>query len=298
MKRILLIIFILILSLPVLANEMEEDYLDIASNYCVLGDYGSAISYLDKILEINKGNTRIQGLKYGLSGIIYRTHQNHASSITQGMQESMRFKRDGDIKSEYASLVNAINYNHSYMDYYNIGNFFVEVGERQKALQAFDKAIEAKTNFAPAYLSKALVLFDEKNYLAALPMIEKYVLLNSNDDLGYAIKARIEFELEMYDKAKISNNQAIKLNNCPEYQFDRGKILYKTGAYSLAKNTFEGIVKDVQTSKIYEYMAMCDMAMQDYSKAFVNIDKALLLSINDKSLESKYNEIKYKLENK
>ena len=46
-------------NLPVLADEIEEDYLDIAANYCVIGDYESALVYLDKILTINPNNQKI-----------------------------------------------------------------------------------------------------------------------------------------------------------------------------------------------------------------------------------------------
>ena len=63
MKKLLLSLIIsavsLSVNLPVLSNEIEEDYLDIASNYCVLGDYNSAIEYLDKILTINPNNQQV-----------------------------------------------------------------------------------------------------------------------------------------------------------------------------------------------------------------------------------------------
>ena len=62
MKKILLSIILglaICCNLPVLANEMEEDYLDIAANYCVVGDYESAMVYLDKILEINPNNKQV-----------------------------------------------------------------------------------------------------------------------------------------------------------------------------------------------------------------------------------------------
>ena len=53
----------------------------------------------------------------------------------------------------------------------------------------------------------------------------------------------------------------------------------------------------IQTSKIYEYLGLCDFALKDYTKALINFDKAILLSNNDTYLEAKYNEIKQILEN-
>ena len=47
------------------ANEIEEDYLDIAADYCIAGDYNSAMEYLNKILLINPDNKQISDLKKG-----------------------------------------------------------------------------------------------------------------------------------------------------------------------------------------------------------------------------------------
>ena len=50
MKKFLLsIILCLIVCGNVYASEIEEDYLDMASSYCVTGEYKMAIEYLDKI---------------------------------------------------------------------------------------------------------------------------------------------------------------------------------------------------------------------------------------------------------
>ena len=57
------------------------------------------------------------------------------------------------------------------------------------------------------------------------------------------------------------------------------------------------MLSDIQTSKIYQYMGLCDIAKQDYMSALMNIDKAIILSDDDEYLENKYNEIKEILEN-
>jgi len=43
-------------------------------------------------------------------------------------------------------------------------------------------------------------------------------------------------------------------------------------------------------------MGFCDLAMNDYMSALMNIDKAIILSNDDEFLENKYNEIKRILE--
>ena len=65
----------------------------------------------------------------------------------------------------------------------------------------------------------------------------------------------------------------------------------------IGKETRDILLSDIQTSKIYEYMGLCDIAKQDYMSALMNIDKAIILSDDDEYLENKYNEIKEILEN-
>ena len=70
MKKLLLsviLIFAAGILIPVFASEIEEDYLDIAANYCIMGDYQTAMEYLDKILTINPDNRYVKDLKKGLT---------------------------------------------------------------------------------------------------------------------------------------------------------------------------------------------------------------------------------------
>jgi tetratricopeptide (TPR) repeat protein len=140
------------------------------------------------------------------------------------------------------------------------------------------------------------VLYETGKYESVINPIDKYLTFNPNDDLAYAIKSRAEFELGNLNSAKANNDKAIEINDCPEYQFDRAKILYKQAQYKDSKELFKKLLPNIQTSKIYEYMGLCDYALQDYINALMDFDKAILLSNNDDYLEAKYNEIKKLLE--
>ncbi len=157
-------------------------------------------------------------------------------------------------------------------------------------------ALSAKPDFAQAYLASAVTLFDVGRYEAVINPIDKYLTFNPNDDLAYAVKSRAEFEMGMLEESRADNEKAIQINDCPEYQFDRAKILYKSDAFKAAKDIFTELLPDIQTSKIYEYMGYCDIALEDYMSALMNINKALILSDDDEFLEIKYNEIKDILE--
>lgn len=300
MKKFILSLFILALGLctavPVFADDLEEDYLDIAANYCVIGDYNSALVYLDKILERNPNSKQASDLKMGLLHVISNDKKTYITSINPGIKQAMEYKQVGNERMEYETLLAATKGNNSYLAYYFLGNYFRDKNDYMKALDAYNSSVSAKPDFAQAYLSTAITLFDVGRYEAVINPIDKYLTFDSKDDLAYAIKSRAEFELGQLDAAKADNETAIRINNCPEYQFDKAKILYKLGNYQLAKTLFKELLPYIQTSKIYEYMGYCDLEMKDYMSALMNIDKALILSDDDLYLENKYNEIKNLLE--
>jgi len=299
MKKFLLygiLILAACINIPAYSNEIEEDYLDIAANYCVIGDYNAAIVYLDKILEINPESKQAMDLKKGLEHLIAQDKKSFISNVNPTVKEAQEYKRVGDERMELSTLIKATQQENSYLAYYYLGNFYRSKHDYNRALDAFNSAVSARPDFAQAYLATAILLHDIGKFEAVINPIDKYLTFNPQDDLAYAIKSRAEFSMGMIEDAKRDNDKAIELNNCPEYQFDRAKILYKSDEYEKSKQIFTELLPDIQTSKIYEYMGLCDYAMQNYTSALMNIDKALILSEDDEYLEAKYNEIKEILE--
>lgn len=297
-KFILSIVFMLSICsvLPVYASEMEEDYLDIASNYCVVGDYSSAMEYLDKILAINPDNKQVIDLKKGLAHVISQDKKSFIMAVNPLVKQAQEYKRVGDEKMELSTLLEGANSENSYLAYYYLGNFYRDKKDYQKAIDAYNSALSARPDFSQAYLASAIVLYELGKFDAVINPIDKYLTFNPNDDLAYAVKSRAEFELGMMDDAQLNNAKALEINNCSDYLFDKAKILYKQGNYNESKKLFSDLASDIQTSKIYEYMGLCDYALQNYTSALMNIDKAIILSNDDMYLEQKYNEIKDILE--
>ena len=280
------------------SNEIEDDYFDIAANYCVVGDYSSAIQYLDKILTINPSNKTAVDLKRGLTHVMSGDKTSFIDNVNPLIKRAMEYKRIGDEVKEYQALIDGTKGQNAYIAYYYLGNFYREKNDYQKAIDAYNASASSRADFAPAYLSSAVVLVDMGKYESAINSIDKYLTFNPNDDLAYALRSRAAFSLGFIQAAKEDNERALSLNNCSDYQFDKAKILYKEGNYEEAKALFVKLLKDIQTSKIYEYMGLCDYALKDYYAALNDFDKAILLSNDDEYLEARYNEIKAILENK
>ncbi len=299
MKKILLsLILSIMICTPALSNEIEDDYFDIAGNYCVTGDYKSAMEYLDKILQINPDNKHAQDLKNGLNHVISKDNKSFIDNVSPLVRQAMEYKRIGDETSEWNTLVKATEDSNAYIAYYYLGNFYRSKKEYKNALNAYSASTSARPDFAPAYLGSAIVLFETGQYSSAINPLDKYLSFNPDDDLAYAMKSRAEFELGMLNQANDDNAVALGINDCPEYKFDKAKILYRQGLYKESKELFKSLLNDIQTSKIYEYMGLCDLALKDYSGALTNFDRAILLTNDDEYLEMKYNETKHLLESK
>lgn len=279
------------------ANEIEDDYLDIAANYCVIGKYDSAMEYLDKILKINPSNKHALDLQKGLSHVIAQDKKSFVENVSPSIKIAMEYQRIGNEQEELNYLIKATEEKNAYLAYYFLGNFYRGKNDYKKALNAYNSSVSLRADFAPVYLANAIVLYQIGQFDSAINPIDKYLTFNPSDDLAYAVKSRIEFALGMLKESKEDILKAISINNCPEYQFDKAKILYKEGSYKESKALFKSLLNDIQTSKIYEYMGLCDYALKDYKSALTDFDRAILLSDHDQYLENKYNEIKDLLEN-
>ena len=301
MKKISLSFF-LIFSIfgfsPAFADEIEDDYFDIVANYCVMGDYNSAIQYLDRIIQLNPNSQKAYDLKRGLSHVITGDKSTFVENVNPYIKKAMEYKRIGDEQAELQTLIEGTKAQNAYLAYFYLGEFYRSKNDYKHAVDAYNASSSARTDFAPAYLGNAIVLYEIGKYEAALNPLDKYLVSNPKDDLAYALKARAEFALGMIAQAKRDNAVALTINNAPEYQFDKAKILYKQGSYQEAKEIFKSLLKNIQSSKIYEYLGLCDYALGDYFAALNDFDKAILLSNDDEYLEARYNEIKSILETK
>ena len=198
--RKLLIMLLLNFSLVCFASELTDDYIDIASGYCVSGNYREAMNYLNKALAAEPGNIKVKELKSGLERIM-----NKQPGSTQ---------------------------------------------------------VSSRAN---------------------------------NSDVSLALMAKANLEAGRYTDAEFDINRALKLNDDISYKFIKGKILYHEGRYSEAKAILEPLTSEFKTSELFKYIGLCDEGLRNYADALMNIDKAIILSDEDKTLEAKYNEIKARM---
>ncbi|MDR1167877.1 MAG: hypothetical protein LBK53_03165 [Heliobacteriaceae bacterium] len=151
-------------------------------------------------------------------------------------------------------------------------------------------------NPAKSYLGLAAKQFENKDYSGSILSVNNYLKHYPKSDFAYALRAKSRFMTADYTGAETDIAAALALNNDISYRLIEAKIAYQRGNFRSAKQKFEALAKDVQTSEIYKYIGLCDYAMKNYTGAALNFDKAIILSYDDKMLEDKYNEAVKKAE--
>lgn len=270
-------------------NEIIEDYMDIVSNDCIIGDYADAVKYLDRIMQIDPKNEEFPKLKDLLFQLGTKNQKSFITGYNADLDKAMTYKKLGDRINQSDILKNATKSN-SFWVYSYLGDFYRENRDFKSAVEAYFTAYQIEPSFTQALLSIALCYLELGEYELVNEPIKRFLYFNQQSDLAYAIRAKAYMNLNQFNDAETEIVTAIALNDDIEYQLIYGIILYKRGNYPKAINVLNKVAEDVQTSDVFKYLGLSYLARKEYSNAMLNLDKAIILSEDDKELNEKYNE--------
>lgn len=294
MRKILLTgLFFIFICTNVGASEITEDYFDMASNYAANGNYKDAAAYLDKILLLEPQNGNVKDLRDGLRQLMQGANKSFILQKSNAVKQAVEAKKNGNKQGE----LNALAAGNDYWANYFLGQYYKQNKEYNKAIECFIKSVNTQTNFTQCYLEIALCYYEMANYPQAIVYLNQYLNINQQDDFAYALRARTNANLNKLDLALSDIITAIALENSVDYRLLEGKILYMMKRYSQAKTKLEGLKDEVQTADLYKYIGLCEAELGNDADAIINLEKSILLFEDDKTVNSKYNEIKNRIEN-
>ena len=175
MKRFLLA-GLLFISLGAHANEVTEDYFDIATNYCVEGNYRQAVVYLDKILMIEPANKSVVDLRNGLNQIIKGYNTSFVVAKSDAVKQAVEARKIGDKQKE----LNALSAGTDYWAYYFLGEYYKQNKDYDKAINYFIKSVNEKPTFTQCYLQIAICYYELKNYMQTITYVNQYLKYSPN----------------------------------------------------------------------------------------------------------------------
>lgn len=300
MKKSIITLLILLTGILVPAysdnNEIIEDYMDMASHNCLLGDYEDAVKYLDRILSLSPNDEETKKLKSLLYQLGTKNQKSFITGYIADLDKAMAYKRIGDNIHESNILQDATKGGNFWI-YHYLGEFYRENKEYKAAADAYFTAYQLEPTFTQALLSIAICYLESGQYELVNEPIKRFLYFNQQCDLAYAIRAKAYMNLNQLNDAETEIVTAIALNDDIEYQLIHGIILYRKGNYTRAINILNKVSQEVQTSDVFKYLGLSYLGKKEYSNAMLNLDKAILLSNDDKELNQKYNETRALIKN-
>ena len=293
MKKFLLLCLIFP-CICVSANELTEDYMDIATNYCIYGKYKDAINYIEKIILIEPDNKEAKELKSTLLRVTNPNIKSYLSSTNQDLDQAFSRKKSGD----RAGQIEYLQRNNDFWSNYLLAEYYRENNNYLNAVNYYQKAIELKPNYSQSYLGLGKAYLDSKDYPKAIDTFNKYLSYNKNSDIAYALRADANLNMNYIIEAEEDITKALDTEENISYLLIKAKILYYKGDYDNSRILLNLLSRNIQTSEVYKYIGMCDYAQNDYKNALLNFNKAIILSDDDTQLNSTYNNLKIMLEKK
>ena len=279
--------------LAVCANEVTEDYFDIASDYATYGKYSDAMIYVDKILQIEPNNADAKDLKNTLIRVTNPNAKSYLTYNDKTIQQAQQYKKQGERNRQISTLASATN---DFWSIFLLAQYYRDNGDYNNAISYFQKAINLKPDYSQNYLGLAQCYSEMGDYKNAVNNLNKYIGYNQNSDIAYALRANANLNLNSLLEAEDDIKRALEIEENISYLLIEAKILYYKGNYDDAREKLNLLSRNIQTSEVYKYLGLCDYAQNNLTSALLNIDKAIILSDDDKELNSTYNDIKATLD--
>ena len=213
MKKILWTFFTCLISANIVfGSAFVDDYVDIASSFVQEGKYSQALNYINKALDIDKGNVRLINMQQDLYKLIGR---EDASLSSAGIDNT-------DNASQY--LFAAIN--------------FYDSGKFPEAKDLLNKYIERMPKSDFAYMLRAKTNMNMEETPSALRDIKSAQAICDSDEYQL-VEALILYKNGKYSQSceilnKLSNN--IQIYNVYKYL---GLNNFKLGNYKEAVENFD-----------------------------------------------------------
>jgi tetratricopeptide (TPR) repeat protein len=186
---------------------------------------------------------------------------------------------------EQLFAVKAPSSNATEVDWLNYGNQLWRFNQLDKAISAFERAIQINPNSHYAYYGKGLTLFLQYKNQQAVDAFKQATKLAPNFSPAWRYLSETLWDLNQYPQALNAYDQAIKIS--PEYfvlYVGRGRVLYKLKRYQEAISSYNQALKlNPNDSLTYKNRGNAHSGLKDYQRAIADYNQALKLDPNHAS---------------
>jgi tetratricopeptide (TPR) repeat protein len=155
---------------------------------------------------------------------------------------------------------------------------FKEMGDTGRAITAFQKSVQAKTDFYDGYMQLGLITSNKKNSMAA-QYFDNAIRIDSTVTEAYYAKAMFYQDHGALEKAKATYQQLIRVN--PQYEFsyfNLGYVYILQDSIDMAYRMFDFAIKVKPAyAEAYFYRGLCSREKGNFDQAIADFRQALTL---------------------
>lgn len=144
------------------------------------------------------------------------------------------------------------------------------------------------------YLQNAIDCYNKKNFQGAKNNLDTYLNKQPKSDFAFMLRAKTNLNLGEPQSALRDIKSAESIYSNPEYLLTEAIILAETGKYEPAKKILTKLSENIQTYLVFKYLGICEYKLGNYKNAVMNLDRAIILFEDDKTILPMYNDAKSK----
>jgi tetratricopeptide (TPR) repeat protein len=172
------------------------------------------------------------------------------------------------------------------MAYYNRGVAYERMGQYDKAIEDYNRAITLNPNYVEAYCNRGGTYEKMDQYDKAIEDYNRAITLNPNYIETYYNRGVTYEKMDQYDKAIEDYNRAITLNpNYIEAYYNRGVAYEKMGQYNKAIENYSIVINlNPNDFEAYNNRGVTYSKSGRYEEALIDLTEAIGLSPNSSEL--------------
>ena len=170
----------------------------------------------------------------------------------------------------------------SYDDLIEEGNTFLNLGEYQKALKAYDQALAIKPELHEAFYNKGVALGNLGRYEEAITAYDQALAISPDEYKSLSNKGIAFSYLGRYEEAIAAFNQSLSINpNQYKSFYNKGSVLGRLGRYEEAIAALDQSLAIKITCEALENKGITLAYLRRYEEAIVAYNQVLRINLED-----------------
>jgi tetratricopeptide (TPR) repeat protein len=270
-------------------QQRAEELLRLGTACYYLGQYERALAHYGRAIELVPNDSQAL-INHSVVNHALRRHQPALQDLEMALKleetawaylyRGMIRESLGEDNRAMEDFTKALRLDSNFVEgYYRRGLLYSKQGEHEKSFQDQNKVLELDENHAGAYTARGVARAALGDSQWALNDLDKGCTLAPQWHEGFYHRGRVRHQLEMYDEALADYARAIELNQTFAQVFmARGKTHGALGEHWQAVADFGQVIElEPKNAEAHYARGVARSAMREYRRAIEDFERALEL---------------------